>query len=128
MSIYTRHHVSYSCFTSYHIQDLAKRLLLGSSASIDAEKSMIAKIKSECGASFTTKLEGMFKDVELSKDIHKEFQTVSCVCVCVCVLECGGGWDGVCGKEGLLWDQVVAMTVMCIMTHAVHSERTSTCL
>jgi hypothetical protein len=40
---------------------LAKRLLLGKSASIDAEKSMISKLKTECGSQFTNKLEGMFK-------------------------------------------------------------------
>uniref|UniRef100_A0A8C2KKD9 Cullin 4A n=1 Tax=Cyprinus carpio TaxID=7962 RepID=A0A8C2KKD9_CYPCA len=50
----------------------------------------------ECGAAFTSKLEGMFKDMELSKDIMIQFKQVcvrryillntqSCVCVCVCV-------------------------------------------
>ena len=29
---------------------------------------MIAKLKHECGYQFTSKLEGMFKDVELSRD------------------------------------------------------------
>ncbi len=60
-------------FQAFYKKDLAKRLLLNKSASIDAEKSMIAKIKLECGASFTNKLEGMFKDIELSKDIQIEF-------------------------------------------------------
>jgi len=48
--------------------------LAGKSASIDAEKSMIAKLKAECGAAFTTKLEGMFKDVETSKDVGLAFR------------------------------------------------------
>jgi cullin-4 len=61
-------------FQAFYKKDLAKRLLLAKSASLDAEKSMIAKIKNECGASFTTKLEGMFKDMELSKDTQKEFE------------------------------------------------------
>jgi len=30
-------------------------------ASIDAEKSIISKLKQECGSGFTNKLEGMFK-------------------------------------------------------------------
>ena len=38
-------------------------------ASFDAEKSMLSKLKQECGSSFTNKLEGMFKDIDLSKDI-----------------------------------------------------------
>lgn len=30
----------------------------------------------ECGAAFTSKLEGMFKDMELSKDIMIQFKQV----------------------------------------------------
>lgn len=33
-------------------------------------------IFSECGAAFTSKLEGMFKDMELSKDIMVQFKQV----------------------------------------------------
>lgn len=62
-------------FEAFYKKDLAKRLLLGKSASIDAEKTMIAKLKAECGSQFTSKLEGMFKDVELSG-----------VFVCICFL------------------------------------------
>jgi len=61
-------------FQAFYKKDVAKRLLLSKSASLDAEKSMISKIKNECGASFTTKLEGMFKDMELSKDVQREFE------------------------------------------------------
>lgn len=53
---------------------MAKRLLVGKSASVDAEKSMLSKLKHECGAAFTSKLEGMFKDMELSKDIMVHFK------------------------------------------------------
>jgi hypothetical protein len=35
-------------FEAFYKKDLAKRLLLGKSASIDAEKSMIGKLKAEC--------------------------------------------------------------------------------
>ena len=49
-------------FEAFYKKDLAKRLLLGRSASNDAEKGMITKLKAECGAQFTNKLEGMFKD------------------------------------------------------------------
>ncbi|XP_050438117.1 cullin-4B [Adelges cooleyi] len=57
-------------FEAFYKKDLAKRLLLGKSASVDAEKSMLSKLKQECGGGFTSKLEGMFKDMELSKDIN----------------------------------------------------------
>ncbi|KAA0202176.1 hypothetical protein HAZT_HAZT006072 [Hyalella azteca] len=44
------------------------------SASVDAEKSMLSKLKAECGPNFTGKLEGMFKDMELSKDFMLSFK------------------------------------------------------
>ncbi|THG21557.1 hypothetical protein TEA_018146 [Camellia sinensis var. sinensis] len=64
-------------FEAFYKKDLAKRLLLGKSASIDSEKSMISKLKTECGSQFTNKLEGMFKDIELSKEINESFKQSS---------------------------------------------------
>lgn len=63
-------------FEAFYKKDLAKRLLVGKSASVDAEKSMLSKLKQECGGAFTGKLEGMFKDMELSKDIMVQFKQV----------------------------------------------------
>ena len=84
-------------FEAFYKKDLAKRLLVGKSASVDAEKSMLLKLKQglidnlfvylffsklniiyfvECGNVFTSKLEGMFKDMELSKDIMTAFEQV----------------------------------------------------
>ena len=37
---------------------------------------MLSKLKQECGGGFTSKLEGMFKDMELSKDINIAFKQV----------------------------------------------------
>lgn len=61
-------------FEAFYKKDLAKRLLVGKSASVDAEKSMLSKLKHECGAAFTSKLEGMFKDMELSKDVMIQYK------------------------------------------------------
>ncbi|KAG9492255.1 hypothetical protein GDO78_000658 [Eleutherodactylus coqui] len=61
-------------FEAFYKKDLAKRLLVGKSASVDSEKSMLSKLKHECGAAFTSKLEGMFKDMELSKDVMIQFK------------------------------------------------------
>ncbi|KAM7301695.1 cullin-4A [Ixodes scapularis] len=61
-------------FEAFYKKDLAKRLLVGKSASVDAEKSMLSKLKAECGAAFTSKLEGMFKDMELSKELMLAFR------------------------------------------------------
>ncbi|OUM69418.1 hypothetical protein PIROE2DRAFT_57463 [Piromyces sp. E2] len=61
-------------FEAYYKKDLSKRLLLFSkSINIDLEKSMIAKLKDECGGGYTSKLEGMFKDMNVSKDIINDF-------------------------------------------------------
>ena len=64
-------------FEAFYKKDLAKRLLVNLSASVDAEKSMLSKLKQECGGGFTSKLEGMFKDMELSRDINVAFKKVN---------------------------------------------------
>ncbi|KAI1085813.1 Cullin-domain-containing protein [Whalleya microplaca] len=55
-------------FEAFYKQDLARRLLMGRSASADAERSMLAKLKSECGSNFTHNLEQMFKDQQIARD------------------------------------------------------------
>jgi cullin-4 len=55
-------------FEAFYKKDLARRLLMGRSASQDAERNMLAKLKAECGFSFTHNLEQMFKDQELARD------------------------------------------------------------
>lgn len=62
-------------FEKYYKQHLAKRLLLNRSVSDDAERSMIQKLKTECGYQFTSKLEGMFTDMKLSADTMDSFKT-----------------------------------------------------
>jgi len=61
-------------FEKYYKQHLAKRLLGGRSVSDDAERSMIAKLKTECGYQYTSKLEGMFHDIKLSADTQDNFR------------------------------------------------------
>jgi len=61
-------------FETYYKQHLAKRLLLNKSVSDDNEKNMISKLKTECGCQFTSKLEGMFKDMSLSNTIMESFK------------------------------------------------------
>lgn len=55
-------------FEAFYKKDLARRLLMGRSASQDAERNMLSKLKSECGSNFTHNLEQMFKDMELAKE------------------------------------------------------------
>lgn len=61
-------------FERYYKQHLAKRLLLNKSVSDDSEKTMISKLKAECGCQFTSKLEGMFKDINVSNTMNDEFR------------------------------------------------------
>merc|ERR1719357_1977938 len=61
-------------FEEYYKRHLARRLLNQKSASDDSEKMMISKLKSECGCQFTSKLEGMFKDMTLSNTVNEEFR------------------------------------------------------
>jgi len=61
-------------FEAFYKKDLAKRLLLGRSASTDLERSMITKLKTECGSRFTNRLEGMFKDMDISRDNMTQFE------------------------------------------------------
>jgi hypothetical protein len=54
-------------FEAFYKNDLARRLLMGRSASSEAEKSMLARLKNECGSNFTHNLESMFNDMDTAK-------------------------------------------------------------
>ncbi|KAK1423075.1 hypothetical protein QVD17_18369 [Tagetes erecta] len=60
-------------FEKYYKQHLAKRLLSGKGTSEDAERSLVLKLKTECGYQFTSKLEGMLTDMKTSRDIIDGF-------------------------------------------------------
>ena len=62
-------------FEAFYKNYLSKRLLLGKSSSVDLEKGMLTKLKSECGSNYTSKLEGMFQDIELSREIMLQYST-----------------------------------------------------
>ncbi|EPX74980.1 Cullin 3 [Schizosaccharomyces octosporus yFS286] len=61
-------------FEKYYKTHLAKRLLNNRSISDDAELSMIGRLKQEAGNVFTQKLEGMFTDMRLSKELLNEYK------------------------------------------------------
>jgi cullin 3 len=60
-------------FEAFHKQHLAKRLLGGRSVSDEAERAMVSHLKAECGYQFTSKLEGMFNDMRISKDMRDAY-------------------------------------------------------
>ncbi|KIP06829.1 hypothetical protein PHLGIDRAFT_72117 [Phlebiopsis gigantea 11061_1 CR5-6] len=61
-------------FQSFYTTKLSKRLIHGVSASDEAEASMISKLKEACGFEYTNKLQRMFTDMSLSKDLTDQFK------------------------------------------------------
>ncbi|KAF2279299.1 Cullin-domain-containing protein [Westerdykella ornata] len=61
-------------FQKFYSRMLAKRLVGTTSASDDAETSMIAKLKETCGFEYTNKLQRMFQDMQISKDLNANYK------------------------------------------------------
>ncbi|XP_055342513.1 cullin-1-like [Paramacrobiotus metropolitanus] len=61
-------------FQKFYGKMLAKRLVTGLSASDDFEAAMISKLKAVCGFEYTSKLQRMFQDMGLSKDLNEQFK------------------------------------------------------
>ncbi|KAL1950756.1 hypothetical protein VTO73DRAFT_5880 [Trametes versicolor] len=61
-------------FQQFYTTKLSKRLIHGVSASDEAEASMISKLKEACGFEYTNKLQRMFTDMSLSKDLTDNFK------------------------------------------------------
>ena len=61
-------------FQKFYSKMLAKRLVQHMSASDDAEASMISKLKQACGFEYTSKLQRMFQDIGVSKDLNEKFK------------------------------------------------------
>jgi cullin 1 len=61
-------------FQKFYSRMLAKRLVQTTSASDDAETSMISKLKEACGFEYTNKLQRMFQDMQISKDLNTNYK------------------------------------------------------
>lgn len=61
-------------FQKFYSKMLGKRLVQHMSASDDAEASMISKLKQSCGFEYTSKLQRMFQDIGVSKDLNEQFR------------------------------------------------------
>lgn len=61
-------------FQKFYSRMLARRLVHSNSSSDDAETSMISKLKEACGFEYTNKLQRMFQDIQISKDLNKDFR------------------------------------------------------
>ncbi|EFC46686.1 predicted protein [Naegleria gruberi] len=91
-----RHVKDKDIFEKYYKEHLAVRLLEERCASDDAEKLFLSKLKTEFGVQFTTRLENMFKDIKLSKDLMgqwNEYRTRPPIDMNIQVLT-QGSWPG----------------------------------
>ncbi|KAH8172823.1 cullin family protein [Sarocladium implicatum] len=61
-------------FQKFYSRMLARRLVHSNSSSDDAETSMISKLKEACGFEYTNKLQRMFTDMQISKDLNRDFK------------------------------------------------------
>lgn len=62
-------------FERYYKKHLCRRLLMKKSISDEVEKQMVSKMKMELGNQFTSKLEAMFKDVTVSRDLTANYKS-----------------------------------------------------
>ena len=60
-------------FEAFYKRDLARRLLTGRHAAMDVERGMLRRMQAECGSGFTSRMEGMFRDVDISKELVVAF-------------------------------------------------------
>ncbi|KAL6181258.1 hypothetical protein ACLB2K_047913 [Fragaria x ananassa] len=61
-------------FAEFYMKRLARRLLFDRSANKDHEKSIITKMKRQCGVQFTSKMEGMVTDWTLARETQNSFE------------------------------------------------------
>jgi len=59
---------------TYYHKHMAKRLLMGKSISRDVERQMLVKMKMRLGNQFTSKMEGLLRDVELSENLTNGYR------------------------------------------------------
>mmetsp|Transcript_38672 Transcript_38672/g.99291 ORF Transcript_38672/g.99291 Transcript_38672/m.99291 type:complete len:465 (-) Transcript_38672:259-1653(-) len=72
-----RHLQEKDVFENYYRRHLGRRLMAKKSASSDLEKSFISKLKKECGVQFSSKLEVMITDMDVSDDVMTKFKESS---------------------------------------------------
>ncbi|XP_072383725.1 cullin-2 [Diabrotica undecimpunctata] len=63
-------------FQKFYSRMLAKRLIHQQTQSMDAEESMINRLKQACGYEFTSKLHRMFTDMSVSSDLNNKFNSI----------------------------------------------------
>ncbi|KAJ7542036.1 hypothetical protein O6H91_10G087000 [Diphasiastrum complanatum] len=62
-------------FAEFYRKRLARRLLFDKSANDEHERSILTKLKQQCGGQFTSKMEGMVTDLTLAKEHQTSFES-----------------------------------------------------
>ncbi|KAL2608272.1 hypothetical protein R1flu_026845 [Riccia fluitans] len=65
-------------FAEFYRKKLARRLLFDKSANDDHERSILTKLKQQCGGQFTSKMEGMVTDLTLARENQTSFEEYLC--------------------------------------------------
>ncbi|KAJ4727625.1 cullin 1 [Melia azedarach] len=65
-------------FAEFYRKKLARRLLFDRSANDDHERSILTKLKQQCGGQFTSKMEGMVTDLTLARENQTSFEEYLC--------------------------------------------------
>lgn len=83
-------------FQKFYSKNMARRLIFSQLASMEAEESMINKLKQVCGYEFTAKLHRMFTDIGVSNELRESFnqnlrqkKTELCISFSIYVLQAG---------------------------------------
>ncbi|CAL8463270.1 g2804 [Coccomyxa elongata] len=61
-------------FAEFYRKRLSRRLLGDRSASDDHERAVLTRLKQQCGAQFTSKMEGMVTDLQLAREKQQGFE------------------------------------------------------
>ncbi|KAJ0768888.1 putative cullin protein, neddylation [Helianthus annuus] len=61
-------------FAEFYRKKLARRILFDKSANDEHERSILTKLKQQCGGQFTSKMEGMVTDLALAKENQPHFE------------------------------------------------------
>ncbi|XP_057964979.1 cullin-1 [Malania oleifera] len=61
-------------FAEFYRKKLARRLLFDRSANDEHERSILTKLKQQCGGQFTSKMEGMITDLTLARENQANFE------------------------------------------------------
>ena len=62
-------------FESHYKEQLCRRLLDSKASSDDVERQMISKLQTENGYQYTAKMEGMFKDIRMARDLNAAYRS-----------------------------------------------------